>query len=124
MLVTGFISPRVLFSEVLKKLQSYIYLSFNNHKMGKRLYVGGLPYSTTEEELQTEFSKAGEVKSANIIRDRMNNNRSKGFGFIEMATDEGAEAAIEMWHGKELEGRKLTVNEARPMKERGQRGDY
>ncbi len=82
--------------------------------MAKRLYVGGLPYSTTEDALRTAFAGAGSVESANIIMDRAT-GRSKGFGFVEMATDEEASAAIEMWNGKEFEGRKLTVNEARPM---------
>ena len=83
----------------------------------KKLYVGGLAYSTREDGLSDAFSKAGEVASAVIIMDKMT-GRSKGFGFVEMATDEGAKAAIEMWNGKELDGRKLTVNEARPREER------
>ena len=83
----------------------------------KKLYVGGISYSTPEEGLSAAFSKAGEVASVAIIMDKMT-GRSKGFGFVEMATDEGAKAAIEMWNGKELDGRKLTVNEARPREER------
>jgi len=83
----------------------------------KKLYVGGVSYSTTENSLSEAFSKAGEVASVAIIMDKMT-GRSKGFGFVEMATDEGAKAAIEMWNGKELDGRKLTVNEARPREER------
>jgi len=83
----------------------------------KKLYVGGLPYSTKEQSLADAFAKAGEVVSAVIIMDKMT-GRSKGFGFVEMATDEGAKAAIEMWNGKDFEGRKLTVNEARPKEER------
>lgn len=81
--------------------------------MAKKLYVGGLSYSTTDGALQEAFAKAGEVASASIIMDRMS-GKSKGFGFVEMATDEGAEAAINMWNGVEFDGRKLTVNEARP----------
>lgn len=85
--------------------------------MAKKLYVGGVPYSTTDDSLRAAFAQAGEVASANIIMDRMT-GRSKGFGFVEMADDAGAQAAIEMWNGKEFEGRKLTVNEARPMEPR------
>jgi len=86
----------------------------------KKLYVGGISYSTTEDGLKDAFSKAGEVVSAAIITDKMT-GRSKGFGFVEMATDDGVKAAIEMWNGKDLDGRKLTVNEARPREERPRR---
>lgn len=85
--------------------------------MAKRLYVGGLPYATTEDALRNAFAQAGEVTSASIITDRMT-GRSKGFGFVEMASDEEAQKAIEMWNDKEFEGRRLTVNEARPMEKR------
>lgn len=85
--------------------------------MAKKLYVGGLPYSITEDALKEAFSQAGTVETATIIMDRMT-NRSKGFGFVEMSTDEEAQAAIEMWNGKAYEGRTLTVNEARPMEAR------
>lgn len=85
--------------------------------MATRLYVGGIPYETTEEALQNFFIKAGEVVSVNIIKDR-ETNRSRGFGFVEMKTDEGAKKAIEIFDGKDFEGRKLTVNEARPLKKR------
>ncbi len=85
--------------------------------MNKRLYVGGLPYQTTEETLKDAFSKAGAVESVNIITDKIS-GRSKGFGFVEMSSEEDAQKAIDMWNGKEFEGRSLTVNEARPMKER------
>jgi len=85
--------------------------------MAKKLYVGGLPYTSTEDALKTVFSQAGTVTSATIIMDRMS-GRSKGFGFIEMSTDEEAQKAIEMFNGKDFEGRTLTVNEARPMTER------
>ena len=91
--------------------------------MSKRLYVGGLPYSTTEDALRDAFAQCGTVTSVAIIKDKMT-GRSKGFGFVEMASDEGADKAIEMWNGNEFEGRKLTVNEARPMAPRtdGPRG--
>jgi len=88
--------------------------------MAKKLYVGGISYNTTEEGLREAFSEAGVVESAVIIMDRMT-NRSKGFGFVEMATDEEAQNAISIWNGRELDGRKLTVNEARPMEERPKR---
>ena len=90
--------------------------------MAKKLYVGGLAYATTEDGLRNAFAQAGNVASASIIMDRMS-GRSKGFGFVEMSTDEEAEKAIEMWNGKELEGRRLTVNEARPMEPRAPRRD-
>lgn len=85
--------------------------------MAKKLYVGGLPYSTTEERLREAFSQAGTVSSATIIMDRMS-GRSKGFGFVEFDNDDDALKAIEMWNGKELDGRTLTVNEARPLEAR------
>ncbi|MBI2484475.1 RNA-binding protein [Candidatus Uhrbacteria bacterium] len=85
--------------------------------MAKKLYVGGLPYSTTEDELKDAFSQAGTVSTATIIKDKFS-GRSKGFGFVEFENDEEAEKAIEMWNGKELSGRTLTVNEARPFQPR------
>jgi RNA recognition motif-containing protein len=91
--------------------------------MAKKLYVGGLSYNTTDDTLKDSFSQAGTVASATIIIDRMS-GRSKGFGFVEMTTDAEAEAAIEMWNGKELDGRTLTVNEARPMEARPPRRDF
>ncbi len=84
--------------------------------MSKRLYVGGLPYSVTEDDFKDHFSQAGEVASAIIIKDKIS-GRSKGFGFVEYSADEDAQKAIEMFHEKEFEGRNLTVNEARPMRE-------
>ena len=88
--------------------------------MAKKLYVGGLSYDTTEDSLKEAFAKAGAVESAIIITDKMS-GRSKGFGFVEFSSDEDAQKAIEMWNGKEFEGRSLTVNEARPMEERPRR---
>jgi RNA recognition motif-containing protein len=86
----------------------------------KKLYVGNLPYNTTDSDLKDLFSKAGEVASAAIIMDRMSRTpRSKGFGFVEMTNDAEADAAIEMFNGKDFDGRTLTVNEARPREERG-----
>ena len=88
--------------------------------MAKKLYVGGLPYATTDVELKDAFSQAGAVASAVIIMDRMT-GRSKGFGFVEMSSDEDAQKAIDMWNGKDFGGRTLTVNEARPLEERPRR---
>lgn len=85
--------------------------------MGKRLYVGNLPYSTTDDDLRSTFSKAGEVADAKVITDKMS-GRSKGFGFVEMVSDDDAQKAIEMFNGKEFDGRNLAVNEARPMEPR------
>ena len=85
--------------------------------MAKKLYVGSLSYGTTDDALRNAFSQAGAVESATVIIDKMS-GRSKGFGFVEMSTEEEAQAAIEMWNGKELDGRKLVVNEARPMEAR------
>ncbi len=85
--------------------------------MAKKLYVGGLPYSTTEEELKAAFSEAGAVSSVRIIVDRMT-NRSRGFGFVEFEADADADKAIETFDGKEFGGRTLVVNEARPLEER------
>lgn len=83
----------------------------------KKLYVGGLPYATTNDELKQAFSAHGEVVSASIIMDKMT-GRSKGFGFVEMATDEAAQKAIDAMHDADFGGRKLTVNVARPLEAR------
>jgi RNA recognition motif-containing protein len=88
--------------------------------MAKKLYVGNLSYDMTDDALKDTFSQAGTVESAIIIKDKMS-GRSKGFGFVEMSTDEEAQKAIEMLNGKEFDGRALTVNEARPMEERPRR---
>ncbi len=83
--------------------------------MGKKLYVGSLSYSTTEDSLKEAFAKAGTVESASVITDKFS-GRSKGFGFVEMSTDEEAKKAVEMFNGKDLEGRTIIVDEARPMR--------
>jgi RNA recognition motif-containing protein len=82
--------------------------------MATKLFIGGINYRTSEEALQQAFAQAGTVVSARVITDR-ETGRSRGFGFVEMATDAEAEAAVAMWNGKELEGRTLVVNEARPL---------
>ena len=81
--------------------------------MALKLFVGGLPYRTTGDELRDAFAKAGEVTSASIVTDR-ETGRSRGFGFVEMANDADVQNAISMWNGKEFGGRMLTVSEARP----------
>jgi len=85
--------------------------------MGNKLYVGNLPYQLTNDELAQHFSQAGQVPNATIITDR-NSGRSKGFGFVEMASDEDAQKAIQDLNGKPLKERPLVVNEARPREER------
>lgn len=81
--------------------------------MPRKLFVGGLPYRTTDSELRDTFAQAGEVVSASIVTER-ETGRSRGFGFVEMATEEGMNAAISMWNGKDFGGRMLSVSEARP----------
>jgi RNA recognition motif-containing protein len=87
------------------------------------LYVGNLSYSVNNSELEQMFSAHGAVESAHVITDR-ETGRSKGFGFVEMGTDQQAQAAIAALHGKEIGGRSLTVNEARPREERGDGGGF
>ena len=87
---------------------------------GKRLFVGGLPWATTDAELSDFFAKAGTVVSAKVITDRAT-GRSKGFGFVEMSTEEEAAEAMKL-DGTELGDRKIVVNEAKPMEDRGDRG--
>ena len=89
--------------------------------MGKKLYVGNLAYSIDDGSLQQIFGAHGTVQSAQVIMDR-DTGRSKGFGFVEMGSDQEAQAAIQALNGAEVEGRTLTVNEARPKTEGGGRG--
>ena len=84
----------------------------------KKLYAGGLPYSISDGQLEELFAAHGTVESARVITDRMT-GRSKGFGFVEMSSQSEAEAAIEALNGTDLEGRSLTVNEAKPREDRG-----
>jgi RNA recognition motif-containing protein len=89
--------------------------------MSMKLYVGNLAFRTSSEDLQQLFSQAGTVESASVVEDR-DTGRSRGFGFVEMASKEEGEAAIAQFNGKDLDGRNLTVNEARPREDRGGRG--
>lgn len=91
--------------------------------MGKKLYVGNLSYSMGDSDLQELFSAFGTVSSAQVVMDR-ETGRAKGFGFVEMSTEQEANAAIAGLNGKEVEGRALTVNEARPKTEGGGRGGF
>ena len=86
-----------------------------------KLYVGNLAFQTSSEDLQQLFAQAGTVQSASVIEDR-DTGRSRGFGFVEMASKEEGESAISQFNGKEFNGRNLTVNEARPREDRGNRG--
>lgn len=88
--------------------------------MSSKLYVGNLSFETKEEDLTALFQQAGTVESVRIITDRYS-GRSRGFGFVEMSTEEEAQKAIEMWNGKELDGRTLMVNEAKPKEDRPRR---
>jgi cold-inducible RNA-binding protein len=85
--------------------------------MQKKLYVGGLSYNTDAEAIRTLFAQAGEVISANVIKDKFT-NQSRGFGFVEMATEQQAAEAIKLFNGKEVDGRSLTVNESKPQEKR------
>ncbi|MBP6890789.1 RNA-binding protein [Candidatus Parcubacteria bacterium] len=85
--------------------------------MSKKLYVGNLPYNVNDNALKQNFEAAGAVVSATVIIDKIS-GRSKGFGFVEMGSDEEAQKAISMFNGKEMDGRALVVNEARPMEKR------
>lgn len=89
--------------------------------MGMKLYVGNLSYNMSDGDLDQLFSTYGTVRSAQVIMDR-DTGRSKGFGFVEMSSEQEAQAAIQGLHGKEVEGRTLTVNEARPKEERPRGG--
>lgn len=91
--------------------------------MAKKLYIGGLPYATTDTELKEAFSQAGAVSSAVVIMDKMT-GRSKGFGFVEFDSDEDADKAIDLFNGKDFGGRTITVNVARPLEDRPPRRDF
>ncbi len=86
--------------------------------MSMKLYVGNLSFQTSSEDLQQLFAQAGTVESASVVEDR-ETGRSRGFGFVEMSSNEEGQAAISQFNGKEINGRSLTVNEARPREDRG-----
>jgi RNA recognition motif-containing protein len=85
--------------------------------MSRKLYVGNIPYETNENDLQALFAEAGPVESVNVVRDR-ETGRARGFAFVEMSTDQGAQAAVSQLHDRNFGGRRLTVNEARPQQPR------
>ncbi len=89
--------------------------------MGTKLYVGNLSYQTTENDLRSHFEQVGTVQSCDLILDKFT-SKSRGFGFVEMGSQEEADAAIAELNGKEFDGRALVINEARPREERGPRG--
>lgn len=91
--------------------------------MAKKLYVGGLPYSTTDSELRDAFARVGAVEAASIVMDKMT-GRSRGFGFVTMPNDAEADKAIETMNGTDFGGRSITVNEARPLTDRPPRRDF
>lgn len=88
-----------------------------------KLFVGGLAWATNDQTLGQAFSQAGQVLSARVVTDRMT-GRSRGFGFVEMGSDEEAQKAIQMWHEQELDGRRIIVNVAKPMEDRPQGGGF
>jgi RNA recognition motif-containing protein len=108
-----FSHPRLLF----------VWYAIRSIPMSKKLYVGNLSYDTGSEQLKELFAKHGEVTEVAIITDR-DTGRSKGFGFVTMATDEGASTAIQRLNGSTYENRSMTVNEARPREERPSSGGY
>jgi len=98
--------------------RTFLYAPERKKENGKEAFVGNLPYSTTDDDLKSNFAAFGDVVSATVIMDKFS-GRSKGFGFVEMSSDSDADKAIEDMNGKDFGGRALVVNEARPMKERG-----
>jgi len=103
--------------EKIKKIKK------NRNMETSKLYVGNLPYAITDDQLAELFKKAGEVTSAKVITDKFS-GRSKGFGFVEMASGKEAKKAIDEMNGQMIEGRPIVVNEARPMQERPSRSSY
>jgi cold-inducible RNA-binding protein len=102
----------------LESVSRVVRLSFRSSIVGKKLYVGNLTYNVNEADLEALFAPFGTVQSAQIIVDR-DTNRSKGFGFVEMDTEAQAQAAIQALNDQEHDGRRLTVNEAKPREDRG-----
>jgi cold-inducible RNA-binding protein len=104
--------------ETVSACQFARFFSVEEYQMSIRLYVGNLPFSVSEQELEEMFSRSGSVISASIVTDR-DTGRSRGFAFVEMETQEAADAAIQSLNGADIGGRSLTVNEARPKESRG-----
>jgi RNA recognition motif-containing protein len=107
----------------LSTLLPFASLDQSKRKMSNKLYVGNLSFRVTSEDLQEHFGAAGAVESANVVYDR-ETGRSRGFGFVEMASDDEANAAIAQFNGQEYDGRNMVVNEARPREDRGNGGGY
>lgn len=99
-------------------MPTYLERQRKDKSMATKLFVGSLPYSVDDAELESLFSEFGNVASAKIILDRDHNNRSKGFGFVEFESDDDAKAAIAALDGKDVGGRKIVVNEAKPQEKR------
>ena len=91
--------------------------------MATKLFIGNISFQSTDESLHQAFAQAGTVVSAQIMKDKFS-GRSRGFGFVEMGSEEEAKAAIDMWNGKELDGRAIVVNEARPLEDRPPRRSF
>lgn len=108
----------IFIKKKVSSITSFLAGNFLKDRRAVNIYVGNLSYKMTEEELEATFAPYGAVKSAKIITDRENNNRSKGFGFVEMESQEAGNEAIEQLNGKEIGGRALVVNEARPREPR------
>ncbi len=124
-LLSAFLLPLVrsfLFPGVAPPTRRVAPISTWESEMGKKLYVGNLTYGVTDSTLEQMFTPHGTVQSAQVIMDR-DTGRSKGFGFVEMGNDQEAQAAIGALNGQQVEGRSLTVNEAKPREERGPRRD-
>jgi hypothetical protein len=102
---------------VLSGPHRFVFLYFEESSMGNKLYVGNLPYTVRDEDLQQAFGEFGAITSAKVMMER-DTGRSKGFGFVEMGSDAEAQAAIAGMNGQSLGGRSITVNEARPMEAR------
>jgi len=120
MFLSNLVNVNLISVELGQRSTKELLSNKNPTTMSQKLYVGGIPYSSTEDDMKNYFAEAGEVVSATIITDRYT-GRSRGFGFVEMSDEEGAKKAIELFDGKEFEGRKLTVNIARPREERNDR---
>lgn len=114
----AWVAPAATFFSTRKVNGGSSRLATGDLKVGKKLYVGNLTYSVDDADLEQLFSEFGAIESAQVVQDR-DTGRSKGFGFVEMSTEAEAQAAIDGLHDHEFNGRRLTVNEARPREDRG-----